>query len=53
MQVRMDKIQFESRCEIDEIVCALDTFTKEHPNAREKQTAERLKDLLDVMYISW
>lgn len=48
-----DTIQFESRYEIDEVVSALDTFMEEHPNAREKESVERLKDLLDVMYMEW
>lgn len=53
MQKNMDKIRFESRYEIDEVVEALETFTKEHPNARQKDTVKRLCDLLDVMYMEW
>lgn len=53
MQKNMDTIQFESRYEIDEVCDALDTFLKEHPNARGKETVERLKNLLDVMFMEW
>ena len=53
MERNMDKIQFESRYEIDEVVSALETFLQEHPNAREKETVKRLADLLDVMYMQW
>lgn len=53
MKKNMDKIQFESRYEIDEVVDALDTFLKEHPDARSKETVEELSHLLDVMYMEW
>lgn len=53
MRRNMDEIQFESKCEIDEVVSALETFIEEHPNARERSSAERLKNLLDVMYMVW
>lgn len=49
----MDKVQFESRCEISEAVTVLDVFLEEHPNAEEKQTATKLRDMLDVMYMEW
>mgnify|MGYP006898621905 CR=1 FL=1 len=53
MKKDMDKIQFENRYEIDEVISALDTFLKEHPNAREQETCKRLSELLDVMYMEW
>ena len=53
MQRNMDKIVFESRCEIDEVCDALDTFLKEHPSARGKETGEKLNNLLDAMYMEW
>ncbi len=49
----LDKIKFQSRSEIDETMTALDTFLNEHPEAGEKKTVTRLRDLLEVMYISW
>lgn len=48
-----DTIQFEYRYEIDEIISALEIFQKEHPTAKEKETTERLKALLEVMYMEW
>lgn len=53
MQKNMDKIQFESRCEIDEIVDALDTYQKEHPKSRSKETVQKMLDLLNMMYMEW
>ena len=53
MKKNMDKIQFEDRQEVDEVLSALDTFQQEHPNASEKDTVKQLRDLLDVMYIEW
>lgn len=51
MKKNMDKIQFESQYEIDEVADALDMFLREHPNARGKETVKKLSDLLDVMYV--
>lgn len=45
----MDKIQFESKYEIDEVIEALETYTEEHPNARQKDTVKLLCDLLDAI----
>lgn len=53
MKLDMDKIVFEDRTEIDEIASALDTFLKEHPNARERDSAVKLVNMLDSMYMSW
>lgn len=53
MQKNMDKIQFESRTEIDEILDALVTFMKEHQDARGMETVKRLSVLLDEMYMTW
>lgn len=53
MEKLMDKIQFSSRYEIDEVINALQIFLKEHPNAREKETIQKLINLLDVMYMEW
>lgn len=53
MKLDMDKIQFESRSEIDEIADALDTYMKEHPKSRSVETVKKLSNLLDVMYMNW
>lgn len=53
MKKIMDKIQFESRHEIDTVMNALDTFLEEHPDEKEKETIKKLSSLLDVMYMEW
>lgn len=53
MRKDMDKIVFESRIEIDEICEALGTFLQEHPKAKNKDSAQKLSDLLDAMYMEW
>lgn len=53
MKKIMDKIQFEDRREIDEVVSALNTFLEEHSNAKEKESTEKLSNLLDAMYMEW
>ncbi len=53
MKKNMDKIQFESRHEIDRVIDALDTFLKEHPDAGGKETVKQLSGLLDAMYMEW
>lgn len=53
MTLDMDKIQFESRNEIAEIMDALETYTKEHPRERSAETVKELTNLLDAMYMSW
>lgn len=53
MDRQLDKVQFESRSEVDEVCDALSTFVKEHPDSRSRKAAERLAELLDVMYMEW
>ena len=50
MKKDMDKIVFESRNEIDEVVNALEKYVKEYG---ENETVKKLIDLLDAMYMSW
>lgn len=53
VKLNLDTIQFESRCEIDEVINALETFLEEHPDSESKKTVKELDALLDAMYISW
>lgn len=53
MKKEMDKIQFESRCEIEDIHCALEIFLKEHPNHHSVKEVRCLKDKLEVMHMEW
>ena len=48
MQAIKDKIQFESRREIEEIMVTL-----EKSEDSEKENVKRLIDLLEVMHLSW
>lgn len=50
MKLNMDKIQFESRYEIYEIIKALETYQKEH---EKNDTVKELIDKLDAMSMSW
>lgn len=50
MKLNMDKIQFESRSEIMEIIKALETYQEEHGK---NKTVNELIDKLDVMEMSW
>ena len=49
MKKDMDKIIFESRREIDEVVNALEQI----PEEKKSENVKRLVDLLDVMYMEW
>lgn len=53
MKKNMDKITFESRSEVYNIVNALDAFLENHTRATERKDAERLRDLLEVMAMEW
>jgi hypothetical protein len=50
MQKEMDKIQFEYRSEVTEILEALQTYNKEH-NA--SNSVKELIALLDVLEMEW
>lgn len=54
MKKDMDKIIFESRWEIGEVITALKEWQKTHGAKDEKaDTVKRLIDLLDVMSMEW
>ena len=54
MKKDMDKIIFESRWEIREVITALEAWQKTHGAKDEKaDTVKRLIDLLDVMSMEW
>ena len=53
MKKTMDKIQFESRAEVGEVMNALEKYLTDHPSARESRTVNRLIDLLEVMDMEW
>lgn len=53
MQMDMDKIQFDSRYEIEAVATALAEYVTKHPNAGQVRTLEELIDLLEVMHMNW
>lgn len=48
----MDKIQFENRVEIADLMKVIDKYIKQNPLETNK-TAEKFFDLLDVMLMEW
>ena len=53
MKKDMDKIQFESRAEIGELIKVLEKYVKQNPKEKENETLKRFFDLLDVMEMEW
>ncbi len=53
MNVNMDKIQFESRREIGEIIAALEEWQKDHKKDEKNATVQEMIDKLDAMSMSW
>lgn len=53
MKVEMDKIQFESRNEIRELMDVIDKFVKQNPSEKSNETLKRFFDCLDTMDMSW
>ena len=53
MKKDMDKIQFEYRYEVQELMKVIDKYVKQNPAEKENKTLERFFDLLDVMDMKW
>ncbi len=53
MKQNMDKIQFESRLEISDILLVLERYKRAYPEDKDNKTLNRLYDLLSVMEIEW
>ena len=53
MKKNMDKIIFESRWEIEEVMVALEEWQKTHKSDSKKETVQKLINLLDVMHMEW
>ena len=47
MKKDMDKIQFEYRYEVQELMKVIDKYVKQNPAEKENKTLERFFDLLD------
>lgn len=53
MNKQMDKIQFENRREIEELMRVINKYIEQNPKEKNNNTLERFYDLLDVMHMEW
>lgn len=53
MILQPDSIQFSSRQEIRDLLVILEKFERENPSSKESKTAEKMRDMLEVMEMSW
>ena len=53
MNLDMDKIQFESRAEIGDIIKALEEWQETHKRDGKSERVQKMIDQLDTMYMSW
>lgn len=48
-----DKVQFEYRSEIHDLMKVIDEYVKQNPEEKNNETLKRFFDLLDVMDMTW
>lgn len=53
MKKDMDKIQFESRYEIRNVLAAIGKYVAQNPKEKHDKTLSDLYNLLDVMDMEW
>ena len=53
MKRERDRIQFEYRYEVQELMKVIDTYVKQNPKEKSNKTLEQFFDLLDVMDMEW
>lgn len=53
MRKDMDKIVFERRSEIEELMIVLSEYCKQNPKSEHKKNMEKLMDQLEVMHMEW
>lgn len=53
MKKNMDKIQFESRNEIVNLMEVINKYVEQNPKEKQNKTLEQFFDLLDVMHMEW
>lgn len=53
MKLDMDRIQFESRAEIGEIIRALEEWRDSHKEDKKRDTVQEFIDKLDTMSMCW
>lgn len=53
MKLEMDKIQLESRREVEDLMSALEESLERMKSERGREVMKELKDKLYVMYLNW
>lgn len=53
MKLNMDKIQFEQRYEIQELMNVIDKYVKQNPDEKNNKILEEFFNKLDAMDMSW
>lgn len=53
MKQDMDKIQFEYRYELNDLMEVIDKYVKQNPEEKNNKTLKRFFELLDVMDMQW
>ena len=53
MRKDMDKIVFESRSEVGEIIRVLEKYVDAYPQEKDNKTVKEMYNLLDVMEMEW
>ena len=53
MKLNMDKIQFEHRYEIQELMNVIDKYVKQNPDEKNNKILEEFFNKLDAMDMSW
>lgn len=53
MKQDMDKIQFESRAEIGELIRVVEKYVDTYPKEKDNKTLKEFYNLLDVMEMGW
>lgn len=53
MKKDTDKIQFESRREIETIMDIINRYVEQNPDEQNNETLKKFYGLLDAMHLSW
>lgn len=53
MKKSMDKIQFEYRYEVQELLKMTNKYLKQNPKEKDNKTLKQFADLLDDMDLNW
>lgn len=53
MRKNMDKIQFEYRYEVQELMKVIDRYVKQNPKEKDNDILRRFWNLIDLMDMEW